>query len=226
MPPRRRPKKAISFPKSNTRKDAAIDAMKPYGFPVDVVQTTIKDLLNVYGEDGWPFIEDSAYKVLLEAILEKVTGEGTSDPKEPVAETSSRTAVLPICSDVSPLNTESQASNGFDGASELNKTLCIPKPTNESGNSLLPVEAEGCSKRDVTYPCGNNHSTPLHCHNSPPLQGDSLTTKRRPYNGWICSDDEEDIVELTPGPIAEEMENFLKSFMVHKKRWDIKPDDM
>ncbi|KAK5795628.1 hypothetical protein PVK06_036900 [Gossypium arboreum] len=127
MPPRRRPKK-----KSNTRKDAAIDAMKPYGFPVDVVQTTIKDLLNVYGEDGWPFIEDSAYKVLLEAILEKVTGEGTSDPKEPVAETSSRTAVLPICSDVSPLNTESQASNGFDGASELNKTLCIPKPTNES----------------------------------------------------------------------------------------------
>ncbi|TYI63009.1 hypothetical protein E1A91_D10G290400v1 [Gossypium mustelinum] len=221
MPPRRRTKK-----KSNTRKDAAIDAMKPYGFPVDVVQTTIKDLLHVYGENGWPFIEDSAYKVLLEAILEKVTGEGTSDSKEPVAETSSRTALVPVCSDVSPLNAEFQTSNGFDGAPELNKTLCISKLTNESGNYLLPVEAEGCSKRDVTYPCGNNHSTPLHGHNSPPLQGDTLTTKRRPYYGWIGSDDEEDIMELTPGPIAEEMENFLKSFVVHKKRWDIKPDDM
>lgn len=33
--------------KSNTRKDAAVDAMKPYGFPLDVVQTTIKELLNV-----------------------------------------------------------------------------------------------------------------------------------------------------------------------------------
>lgn len=26
----------------------------------------------VYGEEGWPFIEDSAYKVLIETILEKV----------------------------------------------------------------------------------------------------------------------------------------------------------
>lgn len=32
-------------------------------------------LIQVYGKDGWPFIEDAAYRVLLDAILEKVEQE-------------------------------------------------------------------------------------------------------------------------------------------------------
>ncbi|XVF24066.1 hypothetical protein REPUB_Repub13aG0094800 [Reevesia pubescens] len=52
--------------------DAVIDAMKPFGFPKNLINKTIKELQKVYGEDGWPFIEDASYKVLLEAILEKV----------------------------------------------------------------------------------------------------------------------------------------------------------
>ncbi|KAE8717744.1 hypothetical protein F3Y22_tig00110021pilonHSYRG00024 [Hibiscus syriacus] len=206
MAPRGRLKK-----RANTRKDAAMDAMKPYGFPV-------------YGEDGWPFIEDSSYKVLLEAILEKVvkkeTGEGTSDSKKPAAaETSSTgTALEPASSDVNPVATESQTSHGLD---------CASKPTNKSeGKHLPPVEAECSTKSDVQYPSNSGHFTPPPRNNLPPLQLGNSQSKRRPYYGWICSDDEEDLVELRPGPIAEEMESFLRNFMEHKNRWNIKPDDM
>ncbi|WCJ19815.1 hypothetical protein M5689_002089 [Euphorbia peplus] len=58
--------------KGQTRKDAAIDAMKSYGFPEELIVETIGELLDVYGLEGWPFIEETAYKVLLENLLEKV----------------------------------------------------------------------------------------------------------------------------------------------------------
>ncbi|KAE8722808.1 hypothetical protein F3Y22_tig00013565pilonHSYRG00019 [Hibiscus syriacus] len=204
--------------RGNTRKDAAIDAMKPYGFPVKVVKETIKELLNVYGEDGWPFIEDSSYKVLLEAILEK------SDSKKPAAAeiSSTGTALEPASSDVNTDGTESHTGHGLDCASNANEAMCTLKPRDKSeGKHLSPVEAECSTKSDVQYPSSSGHFTP-----PPPLQIGNLTVKRRPYHGWICSDDEEDLVELRPGPIAEEMESFLRSFTKNKKRWDMKPDDM
>ncbi|KAK8508341.1 hypothetical protein V6N12_019520 [Hibiscus sabdariffa] len=225
MAPRGRSKK-----KANTRKDAAIDAMKPYGFHINLVKTTIKELLDVYGEDGWPFIEDSAYKVLLEAILEKVvkeTGEGTSCSKNPVAETAgSETALESACSTVNPVTIESQISNGLDSAPEANEALCTPQLTNESDGKSLPpvaVNAEGSAKSNDQDPCTSSHFIPLPTHDPPPVQVSNSTAKRRPYYGWKHSDDEEDLVELTPGPIAEENESYLRSFMEHKKRWDIKP---
>ncbi|KAL4291867.1 hypothetical protein GQ457_14G025520 [Hibiscus cannabinus] len=225
MAPRGRSKK-----KANTRKDAAIDAMKPYGFHINLVKTTIKELLDVYGEDGWPFIEDSAYKVLLEAILEKVvkeTGEGTSCSKNPVVETAgSETALESACSTVNPVTIESQISNGLDSAPEANEALCTPQLTNESDGKSLPpvaVNAEGSTKCDDQDPCSSSRFVPLPIHDPPPVQVSNSTAKRRPYYGWIHSDDEEDLVELTPGPIAEENESYLRSFMEHKKRWDIKP---
>ncbi|KAJ6703822.1 NUCLEOLAR HISTONE METHYLTRANSFERASE-RELATED PROTEIN [Salix viminalis] len=58
-----------------TRMDAAVDAMRSYGFSDGLTVSTVKGLLNVYGEEGWPFIEESSYKVLLEAILEDLEKE-------------------------------------------------------------------------------------------------------------------------------------------------------
>lgn len=52
------------------RIDAALDSMRPMGFPDDVVRKSIKDLLKVYGEDGWIFIEEASYKLLIETIIE------------------------------------------------------------------------------------------------------------------------------------------------------------
>ncbi|KAK3017239.1 hypothetical protein RJ639_005527 [Escallonia herrerae] len=50
--------------------DAALDAMRPLGFSDSIVRKSVKNLLKVYGNDGWAFIEEAAYKVLIDTILE------------------------------------------------------------------------------------------------------------------------------------------------------------
>ncbi|KAK7277861.1 hypothetical protein RJT34_22880 [Clitoria ternatea] len=52
--------------------DAALDAMAPYGFPNKLVRTTVSQLLKVYGgKAGWVFIEDSAYTLLIDTLLQQ-----------------------------------------------------------------------------------------------------------------------------------------------------------
>ncbi|OAY63154.1 hypothetical protein ACMD2_13329 [Ananas comosus] len=69
------------MPKARAKKvglkriDAAIDALVPLGFSREVVRKTIKNLLKVYGEDGWVFIEEACYKTVIEAILEEQVEE-------------------------------------------------------------------------------------------------------------------------------------------------------
>ncbi|XP_031109512.1 uncharacterized protein LOC116013744 [Ipomoea triloba] len=57
-------------PKTGLRRiDAALDAMRPLGFPDHLVRKSVKELLKVYGDEGWAFIEDGAYRVLIEVML-------------------------------------------------------------------------------------------------------------------------------------------------------------
>ncbi|KAK3228645.1 hypothetical protein Dsin_000526 [Dipteronia sinensis] len=72
MPPKKK--------KKNTRTDAALDAMRLYGFPDDLIRTHLKQLLKVYGQDHWFFIEENAYKVLLDSILEQVEQDAIPQP--------------------------------------------------------------------------------------------------------------------------------------------------
>ncbi|KAL1535539.1 hypothetical protein AAHA92_28303 [Salvia divinorum] len=66
---RRRPRRIPRL----TRMDAAVDAMLPFGFSEAMVKERVKKLLKEYGGDeGWPFIEESAYSVLIESILENM----------------------------------------------------------------------------------------------------------------------------------------------------------
>ncbi|XP_017217743.1 uncharacterized protein LOC108195299 isoform X2 [Daucus carota subsp. sativus] len=53
-----------------SRRDAALDAMRAFGFEDSLTRKTLNELLKVYGKDGWPFIETDCYKVLTEAILD------------------------------------------------------------------------------------------------------------------------------------------------------------
>uniref|UniRef100_A0A2N9J2U6 Peroxidase n=1 Tax=Fagus sylvatica TaxID=28930 RepID=A0A2N9J2U6_FAGSY len=68
---------------TDSRLHAALDAMRPYGFCQDLVQLTLGEVLNVDilfvllfyvygGDDGWEFIEEGCYSLLLETILEKI----------------------------------------------------------------------------------------------------------------------------------------------------------
>ncbi|XP_010256595.1 PREDICTED: uncharacterized protein LOC104596959 isoform X3 [Nelumbo nucifera] len=67
MPPRRRNKKV-----GLKRMDAAVDALFQMGFSKSLVRNTVKNLLKVYGgDDGWPFIEEGSYKLVLDTILEE-----------------------------------------------------------------------------------------------------------------------------------------------------------
>ncbi|XP_027934443.1 uncharacterized protein LOC114189914 isoform X2 [Vigna unguiculata] len=65
MAPKRRSSK-----KGESRMDAALDAMHPYGFDKQRVRRTVRSLLEVYGgNDGWVFIEESSYTLLVETLL-------------------------------------------------------------------------------------------------------------------------------------------------------------
>ncbi|CAK9135769.1 unnamed protein product [Ilex paraguariensis] len=129
MAPRRRHRKPRL-----SRMDAAIDAMAPLGFPQELVIKRVKDLLKVYGGDeGWPFIEADAYKVLLDAIFEEEEGndedkcredgslfkddslhdERTGDQATSVTAGPSGAVVEPIFSEV--VNTASQSNNTESG---------------------------------------------------------------------------------------------------------------
>ncbi|KAK9283815.1 hypothetical protein L1049_012069 [Liquidambar formosana] len=75
MPPRGRPRKV-----GLRRMDAAIDAMKLLGFPKELVEKKVKNLLKVYdGDQGWVFIEEDSYKLLIETILEEQEKDSSKD---------------------------------------------------------------------------------------------------------------------------------------------------
>ncbi|KAI3988921.1 hypothetical protein MKX01_016492 [Papaver californicum] len=59
--------------KKLTRYDAAYDHLGRggLGFTKKIIRTKIDSLLKVYGDDGWVFIEDGAYKVLIDCLLEE-----------------------------------------------------------------------------------------------------------------------------------------------------------
>lgn len=230
MAPRRTPKVGLR------RIDAAFDALRPMGFTDDVVRKTIRKLLKTYGgDDGWVFIEEHYYKLVIDTIVDegqanteqgnleedcsqKVNGEGTSDSNKPAAESSNGTINESACSYVNP--PELQTSKGLDCASEADEDWCISKLTNES------VEDESSVGRHVQYSWSTSHSSPPRSHN-PPLPDSNSTRKRRLYQRWICSDDEEDdLSDLRPGPLAEEIEKWVSSFREHRKKWDVKPADM
>lgn len=67
MAPRGRPRK-----RGKTHLDAALKAMAALTFPEKLVRDTVDELLEVYGgDDGWGFIEDASYSVLIDTLLDK-----------------------------------------------------------------------------------------------------------------------------------------------------------
>lgn len=68
MPPARRDRRA-----GLKRIDAALDAVRPMGFPEPLVRRTVRNLLKEYGGyEGWAFIEECCYKLLIDTLLDEV----------------------------------------------------------------------------------------------------------------------------------------------------------
>ncbi|CAK8572377.1 unnamed protein product [Lathyrus sativus] len=133
MAPRRR-----SVKRGETRMDAALDAMAPFGFPNKLVRRTVDQLLEVYGgNEGWVFIEDAAYTLLINTLLEHQQEQDQdcltednpeNDPNEAsAAGCSNRNLLLPCsnpeASDDAPIN--NQAIDTISAASETGSYLHI-----------------------------------------------------------------------------------------------------
>ncbi|KAJ9160303.1 hypothetical protein P3X46_025716 [Hevea brasiliensis] len=256
MAPRGRTKKG------QMRMDAALDAMMSYGFPEELIVTTVKELLDVYGMDGWPFIEEASYRVLLDSILEKVEKEakekGDSPPsggrdgnntKASCAGPSSEALVHTYSSEDALL----QSNVNLDIASDTDNNkapvtalradgfecnTCPPEAEVE-GNTWKDINLDqGSREQQMSNSNGNFHAVPKLGSSSHSVQHDICSPERvdalprrsrRPFHGWISSDDEEELVELTPAPLHETLAKILYTTDVsknRKRRWDVRPEDM
>ncbi|PUZ70016.1 hypothetical protein GQ55_2G185500 [Panicum hallii var. hallii] len=65
------------------RIDAAIDHLAQYGFPRPQIRKIINNLLQLYGRDGWVFLEEGSYRVVLDKLLEE---QGQLDKQEEAAD--------------------------------------------------------------------------------------------------------------------------------------------
>ncbi|ONK68378.1 uncharacterized protein A4U43_C05F10800 [Asparagus officinalis] len=96
MAPRGRTKKT-----GLQRIDAAFDHLMPFGFSKLVISKTIKNLLKVYGGDeGWVFIEEACYKVVIDTILEQQENEEKDNKMEVEREDADTSMALEICNPV------------------------------------------------------------------------------------------------------------------------------
>ncbi|XP_019151269.1 PREDICTED: uncharacterized protein LOC109148012 isoform X2 [Ipomoea nil] len=163
MAPRGRPRKR------STRMDAALDAMRNLGFDEGVVTRTVKELLDIYGDDGWPFIEEYGYKELIDAILR---GSETSKDENMVENDStqievanvrpedvagsSNTASGQICSEVGDFAPEAENTIVKSPSSSTCNTV---KNTDNRGGTPLAIEDISGRKEVTDYQSNQITST-------------------------------------------------------------------
>ncbi|KAJ4822488.1 hypothetical protein Tsubulata_011643 [Turnera subulata] len=228
MPPRRSRKVGLK------RIDAALDAVRPMGFSDSAVRKTVRNLLKAYGgDDGWCFIEEGSYQVLVDSLLEE-SERGNSEPNalmgsEPKLLTCGSSqdhsprpmGILPCSSGIVAANEilgmESQSSetpmaNSFAPCPSViapDKKLVMEDHSSETpmASSFAPRPCEFVAPGE--HLVMENHSeTPMSSSfcspalysletlvatsfcSPPPVDWPPLRS-RRPYYGWIDSDDEE-----------------------------------
>ncbi|CAO2814206.1 unnamed protein product [Amaranthus hypochondriacus] len=206
------------------RMDAAIEALTPMGFTPNQIKRRVNTLLKLY-DGGWVFIEDSAYKVLIDSLLEDEEGV-QSEAEEPVSSRRIRDSPLDNrhqCieetepSPAEPLRVEaSQAAQLGIEASEAE-----PSQAGSSQSKTSPVHLlhAGASQADPSQ------AKPLQAE---PLQAGaphegSRPKKRKFCLGWLGPMDEEDYVLLEPAPVR----SWITGQRLRKRKsgWDMKPDD-
>ncbi|KAG6625472.1 hypothetical protein CIPAW_16G099400 [Carya illinoinensis] len=186
--------------------------MRPYGFSEKLVQETVGELLNVYGgDDGWVFIEEVSYILLVETILEKLKahaqeGAGSSQGKVGVAVDTEAPAVGPTNGVTCPKSEAVEAVSQTNQATwQTNEALDTASVTHES--PLVFAEGMHCLPPPVTI------------QSKLPMDGLPMRS-RRPYHGWIGNDDDEELVHLKPAPLQQSRRSKRKT------RWDVRPQDV
>ncbi|XP_057780266.1 probable inactive histone-lysine N-methyltransferase SUVR1 [Salvia miltiorrhiza] len=182
-----------------SRMDAAVDAMLPLGFPEAKVKKRVNQLLKVYGGDeGWPFIEECSYKVLLDSLLEE------KDDEEQVT-----------------------SQNGLLLEPVENREL-LDKPQGDedlscsrASDALIEHPSEAVAE-DTPLPASSPPRDSTHLLLLP-----ANTRTRFPCYGWIESDedDADEFINLAPAPAAIATLNVPPWRKKRRSRWDVKPGD-
>lgn len=68
------------------RIDAAIDRLSHYGFPRPDIRRVINELLQLYGRDGWVFLEEGSYRIVLDRLLEEQAQQQQQQQQEAAAD--------------------------------------------------------------------------------------------------------------------------------------------
>ncbi|XP_010554656.1 PREDICTED: uncharacterized protein LOC104824311 isoform X2 [Tarenaya hassleriana] len=240
MAPRGRPRKI-----GLTRADAARDAMKAYGFDMRLINETIKELLQVYGEEGWVLIEEASYKVLLDAIIEKIEEQARAEKQDHEQEEHTEGSGHQMENNSSPhvdvepekspnqgteIGTEADQAEA-DASSFTNEVILDSLARHSEGGEVLTtvaveiVESSKAKETENVNVCiGTNVGT-----EEEGLRFIAHAEKSsHPHNGWISSDEEEGddeeeeeeeaYVVLTPEPLSEELQRILEEANGQRKR--------
>ncbi|KAF3433498.1 hypothetical protein FNV43_RR24600 [Rhamnella rubrinervis] len=236
--------------------DAALDAMAPFGFSQELVSQTVKELLRVYGNDGWVFFEEASYKLLIDTILDKQTKiseekdasleDGARD-RDDVAEPSNgvfrstrsrQEDASTICQTNGILESASVTNESSDSISLTNDSAaknCLPPPQwakkvsrnskldlNSGKSNVDSVEGHIVKDSSLENPQRNTLVCSQQLVHAVPIQ------IRKPCHGWI-SDDDDDLMELSPETLPEQSKNMPIGWggkRKRKSRWDVRPEDI
>ncbi|KAG9453957.1 hypothetical protein H6P81_006861 [Aristolochia fimbriata] len=190
------------------RIDAAIDALLPLGFKKGVIRKNVNKLLKVYeGDDGWVFIEEACYKLLIETILEEQENE--------------QAKTLELCEGQgkAPLVSPSSSDEGA-GEGPSNIELAIMENTETEDQSEARDQAgEGGQMLPLLE--GNRIGSGGTLQQSRDIASSNPVPRRRPpCYGWISESDEE----------KDEGEAnciyYRDPDRQRKRRWDVRPSDL
>ncbi|KAI3778558.1 hypothetical protein L2E82_07936 [Cichorium intybus] len=128
-----------------TRMDAALDQVSCLGFSKQLIRRTVRNLLKVYGDDGWKLIEEDSYKVVLDVILDEQETAKTQNLLKLDASSSQQenTGKQVVMAD---LNEVSAKDESFEG--------------NNNASLTIHTDNDECSK-DTTIN-GTAHSSTFH----------------------------------------------------------------
>ncbi|TKY56852.1 histone-lysine N-methyltransferase [Spatholobus suberectus] len=210
----------------NTRMDAALDAMRQFGFARQVVRETVKELLEVYdGTQGWPFIEEASYKLLIETILSKQgSAEDRDDARRDGVNETSTAGVSEVgSSGLVAQDTLLHTSDCLDSSSQANDQdhASLGNLETDVKDSAVQADRGGHEQgvrvesknelKPADYVKGSNDSTFVNNVEStfvktPVIQSskafDHLPCRRREgYHGWIGNGSDDDDMELIHFPI-------------------------
>ncbi|XP_024986230.1 uncharacterized protein LOC112521545 isoform X2 [Cynara cardunculus var. scolymus] len=160
-----------------TRMDAALDQMSTFGFSRQLVRKTVRDLLKLYGDDGWILIEEDGYKVLIDVLLDEQETEQTRNLLKDASSEIENTGNELVTVESNEVAAEDASFNGNNNASltnytdEVNLQCSKDPPVSE----LASIAA----------------NTPVNVS----------VGRRKPCYGWISDDDcdeETKFIALTP----------------------------